>query len=205
MTEAAAPPNSAQALAELLAARRAPFLAFVRRYARASQADAEDLLQQAFLRASESVDTVRDPAQIEAWFYRILRNTVADSRAAASRQERKLQALFAQNVDAAGLEANAPEESVCACSLALLDQVRPEYADIVRRVDLGEGSVQDAASALQISPGNAKVRLHRARAALREELASYCGTQSMRACQSCRCESGAGSTPKARCGAVRSV
>jgi len=204
MTEAAAPPNSAQALAELLAARRAPFLAFVRRYARASQADAEDLLQQAFLRASESVDTVRDPAQIEAWFYRILRNTVADSRAAASRQERKLKALFAENVEP-DLKATAPEANVCACSLALLDRVRPEYADIVRRVDLGEGSVQDAASALQISPGNAKVRLHRARAALREELASYCGTLSMRACQSCRCEGGADSTPVARCGAPRSV
>ena len=53
-----------------------------------------------------------------------------------------------------------------------------------------------------ITVGNAKVRLHRARKALREELFRRCGTDSIRACQDCRCgePTSGGSTLPARCG-----
>jgi RNA polymerase sigma factor (sigma-70 family) len=196
VTSDAAPPGAALALPLLLARRRGVFLAFVRRYAHVSLADAEDLLQQALLRATESAGSVRDATHVEAWFYRVLRNTVADARAARSRQGKRLAELSRELV-----QPPETESSVCACSLALLGHVRPEYADIVRRVDLDEGSVQQVASELHISPGNAKVRLHRARAALRQELATYCGTQSLRACQSCRCEGGPSGAPAVRCGA----
>lgn len=74
-----------------------------------------------------------------------------------------------------------------ACSLGVLGTLRAEYATITQRVDLGEEPLDDVAHALAIAPNNAKVRLHRARKALRAALLAYCGTDSSRACASGAC------------------
>jgi hypothetical protein len=72
----------ARELLVLLADQRPAFLAFARKRVR-SGADAEDLLQQALLKAAERLDTVRDGERLEAWFFRVLRNTIADHHAEA--------------------------------------------------------------------------------------------------------------------------
>jgi RNA polymerase sigma-70 factor (ECF subfamily) len=164
-----------------LAAHRPAFLAFVQRRVR-SVADAEDLLQQALLKASAKLDSLRDGERVEAWFYRVLRNTIADHRAAWARREASL-ALLAREAS----EAPPEEAAACACSLGVLARIPDDYAAIVRRIDLDEESLGDVAAALGITPNNAKVRLHRARKALRGALLSYCETDAVRACQSCAC------------------
>ena len=40
--------------------------------------DAEDLLQEVFLRAHASVHDVRDPGRVRPWLYRVAANAVAD-------------------------------------------------------------------------------------------------------------------------------
>ena len=40
--------------------------------------DAEEILQAAFVRGVERLDTVRDSENVVAWFYRLLRNAVID-------------------------------------------------------------------------------------------------------------------------------
>jgi RNA polymerase sigma factor (sigma-70 family) len=166
----------------MLGERRAEFLGFVRKRVR-SGADAEDLLQQALIRAAEKLDGLRSCDRAEAWFYRILRNTIADHHAAWATREAKLE-LLAREASAA-----SPEDAAdCACSLGLLEDIRPEYAAIVRRIDIEGEPLADAAARLGITVGNAKVRLHRARKVLREELLRRCGTDSSRACQDCSCD-----------------
>ncbi len=43
-----------------------------------SEEDAEDLLQDVFLRAYRQFDTVRDPQRLESWLYQIARNRIID-------------------------------------------------------------------------------------------------------------------------------
>ncbi len=165
----------------ILAEQRSAFLAFARTRVR-SGADAEDLLQQALLKAAERLETVRDGERPEAWFYRVLRNTIADHHAEWARRESHLDLLAREEIEP------PPEEAaVCGRSLGVLDRLQSEYAEILRRVDIDEESLDDAARGLAITPNNAKVRLHRARKALRAALRSYCRTDSVRACQSCAC------------------
>ncbi len=181
-------PVSGKALARellvMLGERRAEFLGFVKKRVR-SGADAEDLLQQALVRAAERLDGLRSDDRVEAWFYRVLRNTIADHHAAWATREAKLE-LLAREASAAPPE----DAAVCACSLGMLEDIRPEYAAIIRRVDVEGESLADAATRLGISVGNAKVRLHRARKVLREELLRRCGTDSIRTCQDCSCDEG---------------
>ncbi len=173
-------------LLRTLAERRPLFLAFLRRRT-ASAADAEDLLQQALLKAAERITDLRAEERLEAWFYRVLRNVVADHRAAAARSQAKLEAAARELVPDAPAAAGAS----CACSLGILEGLRPEYAEILRCVDMRGTDLDAAASALGIARNNAKVRLHRARKAMRLALQEACGTGSMRDCLSCGCETDA--------------
>lgn len=162
-------------------AERDRFLAFIR--GRIRDADAEDIFQKALIKASRHVGTLRDPSQARAWFFRIVRRTLADHHAEWARREAKLAEL------ASDFEEATPEETaVCGCSLGQLEELRPEYADILRRVDVEDQPVAEAASELGISSNNATVRLFRARKALRDRLLASCGTDSMRACLSCNCD-----------------
>ena len=172
----------ARELLVMLAERRTAFLAFVRKRVR-SGADADDLLQQALLKAAEKLDTVRDGERIDAWFYRVLRNTIADHHAEWARRESRLELLARE-----ASEAPPEEAAVCACSLGVLATLHADYAEILRRVDIDEESLDEVARATGITPNNAKVRLHRARNAMRRALLSYCDTDSSRACESCRCD-----------------
>lgn len=163
-----------------LVRERRRFLAFVRGRV---GADAEDVLQIALTRAVLKVDTLRDEALAKPWFYRILRNAIADHHARGG--------VVANEVAGDVIEdmpASVPPEDPCACPVTVLGTLRPEYADILRRVDVEESPLTEVAAALDISANNAAVRLHRARAALREALLRYCATDSIRACVDCGCD-----------------
>ncbi|MBX3206259.1 MAG: sigma-70 family RNA polymerase sigma factor [Labilithrix sp.] len=183
--DSSAPPRlggAGEAVARALAAERPSYLAFVRGRVR-SGADAEDILQQALVKAAERASDLRDPERVRAWFFQILRRTLADHHARWAVREAKLDQLSAELADA------TPEEvATCACSLGQLERLRPEYAEIVRRVDLDDEPLPEAAAALGITANNATVRLHRARKALREQLRAMCGTDSARGCLDCGCD-----------------
>lgn len=170
------------ALAELLAERREPFLAFVRKRVR-SGADAEDLLQTALLRSTEKIGTLKQGERLDAWFYRILRNTIADHHADWARREARIE-LIARDAS----ELPPDEAAVCACSLGVLDGLSTEYAEILRAIDIEDASIDEAAARFSITPNNTKVRLHRARKAMRDALGALCGTNSIKACLSCDCD-----------------
>ena len=79
------------------------------------------------------------------------------------------------------------EAVACACVMALVDTIKPEYGMALRRIDLDGLSVRAFASEAGITPGNAGVRLHRARGALRRQLARSCGTCLEHGCLDCGC------------------
>lgn len=161
--------------------QRARFRDFVAR--RSPAADVDDILAEAFARAVRSIAQLEDPDRATAWFYRIARNVLLD-RADARRRESDALAMLAKEIDGLPLE----ETAVCACSLGLLGEVRSEYADILQRVDVDEQSLAEAAQALGITTNNATVRLHRARASLREKLRAACNTDSLKKCLECVCD-----------------
>ena len=184
MTVAETGPADPEAVARLVAQHRT-FLGFLERRLPNREA-AEEVLQSAFLRTMERGGQVEDSERVIAWFYRLLRNAIVDyyrrhARAQRSQDERSPDALPA-HAD--------PElhDTVCACVHGLLGNLRPEYADLLRRIDLEDGTIQDAAEALTITANNVRVRLHRARRALKRELERSCGTCATHGCLDCSCQ-----------------
>ncbi|WP_255484333.1 sigma-70 family RNA polymerase sigma factor [Granulicella sp. 5B5] len=184
---AAAHAMSTQSLTTLLE-RRASFLGFVQRRV-GDRALAEDILQAAYMRALEHMGSLREEQSATAWFYSVLRNAVIDHHRRSTTESGALSRLA---VELGSEEPSTADPStqkfVCGCIAHVLPMLRPAYAEVLREVDLDEASLGEYARRHGLSTGNAAVRAHRARAALRKELARFCGACSVHACLDCICK-----------------
>jgi RNA polymerase sigma-70 factor (ECF subfamily) len=179
--------TEAPELVQALVSNHHRFLEFLERRL-GSRADAEEMLQAAFVRGLKRADTIRDEDRVVPWFYRILRNAIADHYRHRAAEERVLQRLASESEEAA--ESPELRAAVCACVSELARTLKPEYRTILERVELEEASVADVAREEGISPNNAAVRLHRARQALRRRVMETCGTCAEHGCVDCRCKHG---------------
>jgi RNA polymerase sigma-70 factor (ECF subfamily) len=169
----------------LLVQSQAQFLAFLARHL-GNRAEAEDLLQTAYLKALTANETVRDDEKVLAWFYRVLRNVLIDAQRRRAARER-LESRLIREVPGATVPDEALFHAVCQCVLDIAHALKPEYRDILQRVELEDVSLSEGAVALGITPNNASVRLHRARHALRTALMHLCGTCAEHGCLDCTC------------------
>ena len=169
----------------VLVESRRKFLAFLETRT-GSHEVAEDILQAAYAKAVEQEDVLRQETVV-AWFYRLLRNALVDYY---RRQDVERRVVESRGVESLGAVANdlELERTICECFRGLLTDLKPEYREILERVDLGESSVSDAARSLGVTTNNAGVRLHRARLALKVRLEESCRTCATHGCLDCTCK-----------------
>ena len=164
---------------------RRQFLGFIERRVN-NPALAEDILQTAYLRVLDNGSQLRNDESAVAWFYRILRNAIIDSYRRSATEGAALE-RWAQELETETSSNPALEETTCQCIAGALDRLTPAYATLLREVDLGETTLTSYAGSQGITPGNAAVRAHRARAALRKQLIRCCGTCATHGCLDCTC------------------
>ena len=186
-SDAALDPQDPAVLRVLLDSH-ARFLAFVERRV-GSREVAEDILQEAFVRSLDGVASLRSSDSATAWFYRVLRNAITDHFRRQDARRRALDRIVAEAAEPVPSPDEELDAVVCACVLALLDTLKPEYAEALRQVDLEGMSVRGYGEQAGITAGNAGVRLHRAREALRRQLARTCSTCLTHGCFDCQCAS----------------
>ena len=76
---------------------------------------------------------------------------------------------------------------MCECFRELLTVMKPEYAELIDRLELQPGDPSLVAQQLNIQPNNLKVRRHRARQALKQRLEETCRTCAVHGCLDCTC------------------
>ena len=178
-------PTSPQVV-QVLVDNHRRFLSFLERRV-GSREVAEDILQESFVRGLAGASRLRDEDSVVAWFYRTLRNALTDHWRRRAAEQRATD--HAANTGETSAPA-ADEEllnAVCGCVREMLDTLKPEYAEAIRRVDMEEMSVKAYAEHAGITPSNASVRLFRGREALREQLRRSCGTCATHGCLDCTC------------------
>lgn len=150
--------------------------------------DAEEILQAAFVKATARQDSIRDDERAVAWFYRLLRNALIDFYRIQGSQSRLFDPDNSLAIDNATAD-DELERAVCECLREIVPTLKPEFAELLQRVDLNGEKVVDAAQSLGISANNASVRLHRGRMALRDRMVQVCGTCTEHGCLDCTCKS----------------
>lgn len=170
---------SSASVIETLAASRREFVAFVERRVR-DRALAEEIVHDALVKSAERGDEIRESAV--GWFYRVLRNAIVDHARRRAAQDRQLTALATEPAHDDELR------QVCDCLGKIARTLKPEYADAIQRVDIEGLAVNEYATAAGITASNAGVRLHRARQALRTQVARACGVCALHGCVDCTCK-----------------
>lgn len=186
MTPDGAVPEPSHPTVSVLVDNHARFLNFLARRT-GSREVAEDVLHDAYLRSLERGSGPRDSEAVTAWFYRVLRNALADHYRRRGAEARALERAAAEpEAPQAALDEELMQ-AVCQCVDDLIDTLKPEYASALREVDLAGRDVAGFASRSGISANNASVRLHRARRALRTQVERTCGACSAHGCLDCGC------------------
>lgn len=174
------------ALETKLATGRDQFLAFVRR--RIADPDlAEDVLQDAYVRAVSAAPELRNEERITAWFYRTLRNAIVDAYRRRDVRQRRDESLETPDLDLPEEPSEEDDRVLCACFHELLPTLNPGYAELIEAVELGDEPPEAAAQRLGVTPNNLKVRRHRARQALRRRLEETCRLCAAHGCLDCTC------------------
>jgi len=148
--------------------------------------DAEDLVQETYLRAYRFFDTYKRGTHIKAWLFRILRNTFINRyRAARVRPEEvdfaKLESSYEVMVAEDYLKAHQPPSPEKSVMDAVLDdeiqqamaRLPEEYRSVVIMALVEEMSYKEIASALSVPLGTVMSRLHRGRKLLQASLLEF--------------------------------
>jgi RNA polymerase sigma-70 factor (ECF subfamily) len=150
-----------------------------------NDADAEDVLQESYLRAFAAIDGFRGEATLATWLSRITINE-ALGRLRRQRQSAKLNSGVARLEQACvipfPLAASVDDPERTMAQRQILDMVErasdnlPEVYRVVFVARVIEGlSVEETADALALQPGTVKTRLHRARLLVKQDLEAQIG------------------------------
>lgn len=170
-------------------------LGFLRRRLGSAE-EAEEVLQSFMLRAIERSAQLRDVRTVRGWLSRILATTIVDHQRRSAKRRQREAVMSPDDLEAFSIEPDVElDEAVCNCLYKLLPTLKPEYAEVIWRVDLlGEPRDRVAAS-LGVTLNNVTVRLHRGRQALKKRLEEMCLTCPVHGFLDCRCEE----AERARC------
>jgi len=156
-----------------------------------NHAEAEDLVQETYVRAIPAVGRLRPESNIKAWLFKILRN-VWFNQLRKRRSDPELEGGSVDNLVNPGkdsFEIYAGQVDVRRVRAAI-DQLSLEFREVILLREFEELSYQEIASLLDCPPGTVMSRLARARSKLRVLLSSMpaereqAGTRSLQRPQS---------------------
>ena len=120
-----------------------------------SNADVEDAVQDALIKAWEKRESLRDLKQFRPWMSRIITNQCKDLK------NKKKKWNFCPLEEAAAQEANAPEPD--APVLEAVSRLKPELSLLITLHYVDGYSIQDLANTLGIPESTVKTRMRSAR------------------------------------------
>ncbi len=144
---------------------------------------AEDLLQETFLRAHRGWGSLRAPAALKAWLYQIAANVCCDhfrrsaSPLAAPLLDPDIGGLLdcqTAGQDEPGIESRLDRGEMSKCVQKLIHQLPEAYRLAILLHDVHGLTNSETAQVLGCSLDAAKIHLHRARLKLKEALLKAC-------------------------------
>jgi RNA polymerase sigma-70 factor (ECF subfamily) len=138
---------------------------------------AEELTQDAFLKAYRSLDSFREEARFTTWLYRIAVNLCHDQRHSLAARKRERETDLDEQEHGTLDPTSRPDEAMEASEAAAhfqagLDALEPKYREAFLLRHQEGLSYEEIAGILEISKSNAKVRVHRAREMILDVLRS---------------------------------
>jgi len=148
-----------------------------------SESDADDLVQEVFIKVDNNLDKFRGGSSPKTWIYKIATNTARDFLKSRSYQLSKHQENITEEelitFDDANDKNNSQESNILTeemnqCILEFIHRLPYEYSSVLVLSELEGYKNKEIAEILDISQNTAKVRLYRAKSRLKTELEEGC-------------------------------
>ena len=163
---------------ELFVRQNLPAMLAVARRLLGDAGAAEDCVQEAFVKAFQAIDTFEQRSRLATWLHRITVNQALTRLRQRRNEEPPLADHLLPDFDRLGFRIEPRWDSVPADELldrqkiqehvrAKISELPESYRSVLVLRDLEELSTAEVARMLDTSEGNVKVRLHRARSALK--------------------------------------
>jgi len=147
--------------------------------------DAEDLAQEVFIRAGLALPRFRGESSLSTWLYRIATNVATDqfrrTKHASLRvnsnedeAEADLEKVTCLHGMPISVEKQVVSNEMSACIQRYLDQLPASYRTVLILSDMEGLSGKEIADILGSTLDAVKIRLHRARRRLRDQLLDHC-------------------------------
>jgi len=157
-----------RAFAVLVDRYQSKLLRFIRTISNVRYEEAEDILQEAFIKSYRNLNSFDETQTFSAWIYRIVRNeTISHYRKRSVRPEghmdqedEEMLDRFAHQMNIAA-EAEKAEEAVTVRKA--LDELDPKYRDVLILQFLEEKDYKEISDILHIPMGTVATRINRAK------------------------------------------
>ena len=137
--------------------------------------DAEDVAQEAFLRAQRSFASLRNRDRFRAWLVRTAFRLALDHQRGRARRQRRDEALALEATAASSVEEDVARREVAEKVARAVDALPEKLRVVTLLAAIQEQDLASVARLLQLPEGTVKSRLHQARRTLAESLRCLVG------------------------------
>jgi len=152
-----------------------------------SEAEAEDLTQEVLIKVSEALPDFRGESQLSTWIYRIATNAALDRLRSPFHKQIVHDCLTGEETELEDRDAATGERTplietqifrkeMNECIQGFIQKLPENYRVVLILSEFEGLKDSEIAETLRISSGAVKIRLHRARERLKEELSTKCET-----------------------------
>lgn len=137
-----------------------------------SQQDAEDILQEVFLKIHNNIENLTEERKVSAWIYKITRNTIIDYYRRHDKiidSSALLEELVIESDE--GLSLN---DEITSCLRGMVDSLPQNYKQAVLLTEFEDLTQKEYSEKMGLSISGGKSRVQRARKILKELLLDCC-------------------------------
>ncbi|MGL5049005.1 MAG: sigma-70 family RNA polymerase sigma factor [Fusobacteriaceae bacterium] len=134
--------------------------------------DAEDILQEVYIKLHQNIHLLKDEDKIISWIYQITRNTINDCYKKCNRI--KLEELDDKHFI---LKEDSDENfnlEITESIKRIIEEMPPNLKEILNLFEFQNNSHKEISKKLEINLNNSKIRLKRARERLKKDLENCC-------------------------------
>ena len=132
--------------------------------------EAEDLAAETLMRAMEAIENFRGDAALATWLHRVGVNLALDllrQRGRHAVSSLDADEVFPELAEVAGEASVVEQQQMSECVRGLMTRLPPEQRHVLIQADMLDRTAPEIARDGGLTPGNVKIRLHRARHAMR--------------------------------------